>query len=355
MNHTQILKRAWQILWSYRTLWVFGVILVLTTGRPDNNITYQLSDQDFNNGRPFITPPDEVKEEFQSMLRALQAFISPERLNTIIGIIVALICLGIIIGIIFTIAKYVSKVALIRMVDHYEITTEKVSVKQGFRLGWSRLAWRLFLIDLLIYLPLALVIIALFGCAALPLASSMLSGQEPGIASIVTMIGAFFLVIFLIIIAGVLLSLVMEIIRRVCVLKESGVISSIQQGVILVRHHFKDVTFLWLILLGISIVFMIALIPMIFLLLGIGAVVGGGIGYLIYAVWGVAGHTATLLSSIGVGLAFFFMILIPPLILLGGWRETYMSTAWTLAYRELQLSEGNVQEDIPHDENNSET
>lgn len=31
MNHQQILKRAWHILWNYRAIWVFGILLALTT------------------------------------------------------------------------------------------------------------------------------------------------------------------------------------------------------------------------------------------------------------------------------------------------------------------------------------
>ena len=30
MKRTQILKRSWEILWSYKALWIFGVILTLT-------------------------------------------------------------------------------------------------------------------------------------------------------------------------------------------------------------------------------------------------------------------------------------------------------------------------------------
>ena len=29
MDHIKILKSAWYILWSYRALWVFGLILAL--------------------------------------------------------------------------------------------------------------------------------------------------------------------------------------------------------------------------------------------------------------------------------------------------------------------------------------
>ncbi len=30
MNHANVLKRAWEILWRYRALWIFGVIVALT-------------------------------------------------------------------------------------------------------------------------------------------------------------------------------------------------------------------------------------------------------------------------------------------------------------------------------------
>ena len=32
MDTMKILKRAWYILWNYRTLWVFGFLLALTVG-----------------------------------------------------------------------------------------------------------------------------------------------------------------------------------------------------------------------------------------------------------------------------------------------------------------------------------
>src|SRR5690606_27232424 len=43
MDPVKILKRAWHILWSYRALWVFGLILALatagSTGGGSNNGT----------------------------------------------------------------------------------------------------------------------------------------------------------------------------------------------------------------------------------------------------------------------------------------------------------------------------
>ena len=45
MDPVKILKRAWHILWSYRTLWIFGLILALTAsgssgGSGNNGVRY---------------------------------------------------------------------------------------------------------------------------------------------------------------------------------------------------------------------------------------------------------------------------------------------------------------------------
>ena len=48
------------------------------------------------------------------------------------------------------IARYVSETAVIRMVDEYEATDSKMAIRQGFRIGWSRTSWRLFLINLIV-------------------------------------------------------------------------------------------------------------------------------------------------------------------------------------------------------------
>ncbi|NIO72083.1 MAG: hypothetical protein GTN71_24425, partial [Anaerolineae bacterium] len=71
---------------------------------------------------------------------------SPEIVSTLIAIGVGLACVIVILIIAATIARYVAETALIRMVDDNEETGQQHSVRQGFRLGWSRTAWRLFLI-----------------------------------------------------------------------------------------------------------------------------------------------------------------------------------------------------------------
>ena len=235
MNHTQILKRAWTILWGYKTLWVFGIILALTSAsfnNGGNQSRYEFSSNDADNGGFHLTPPPEIAREFEALGERLNEFFSEENLSTLIGIIVGLVCLGLLLFTVFRIANYVSQVALIRMVDQYETSGEKVTWKQGFRLGWSRQAWQLFLVDLVIFLPLFVIVLVLIGCAALPLIASSVNGEQPAVFNIVTAIGISFMAIFLLIVIGLVLSLVMELIRRVCVLEERGAIEAIRQGYI---------------------------------------------------------------------------------------------------------------------------
>ncbi len=46
----KILKRAWHILWNYKVLWIFGILLAITAGRGGgSSSSYQFSSNDRNN------------------------------------------------------------------------------------------------------------------------------------------------------------------------------------------------------------------------------------------------------------------------------------------------------------------
>lgn len=339
MDYSQILKRAWNILWNYRVLWIFGVILALTGGAnfsgTNNGINYrQHSNRSFN-----FPGSQEFGRQLDRFGSLFSQGITPELRQTLIWVVIAIVVFFLLLAIIFAIGRYVSQVALIQMVDRYENSQEKVNWKEGFRLGWRRAAWRLFLINLVIFVPVFLVIIILFGCAATPVIASRMAGEQTLALGIVATVGLVFLVIFLLIIIGVALGLIIEIINRECVLQEAGVIASIRQGWRIVRRNFKDVFFLWLILLGIRIGYFILMIPVALLLMGLGVLVGGGIGLPI-GLLGRAVLTGAAAWTPGaiVGGLVFLLILAVPLLFLGGLKETYFSTSWTLAYRQLSIT-----------------
>src|SRR5688572_25129819 len=140
----KILRRAWYILWNYRTLWVFGLILALATAGSStggNNGMQFHSDE--NNPQP---TPQSMQEFFRNLNREIEKLfnqgipeidISGEMLTTFLWVIGVFVVIMLVVGIIVAIARYVSETAVIGMVDEYESTGVKMTVREGFRIGWS--------------------------------------------------------------------------------------------------------------------------------------------------------------------------------------------------------------------------
>ena len=155
----KILKRAWHILWNYKVLWIFGVLLGLTAGGSGSGgNTGSGSGFRFNGPGNYnsSTLPGpfwaSVNDWFQQNLSPLITH-PDQHLATFIWIGVGLFLFFLILGSLAAILRYVSEAAVIRMVDDYEQNGTKLGFMQGWRLGWSRGAFRLWLIDLVISLP----------------------------------------------------------------------------------------------------------------------------------------------------------------------------------------------------------
>jgi len=329
MDHMKVLKRAWEITWRYRVLWIFGIILALTTARGGggNNggqAQYNFNGEDFSPGGEFYIPE-----------------ILPEVVSMLIAIGIGLACVIVFLIVVATIARYVAETALIRMVDDYEETGEKRSVRQGFRLGWSRTALRLFLIDLLTGLPVAVVFILLFTLALAPLLLWATDSRAAGLVGTVATIGLFFLAVLLAIAVGTVLSLLMHFFRRACALEEVGVIESLRQGYFIVRQHLKDVALMWLIMVGLGLGWMIVMILVTILLVVVGGVLGGLPALLVGGLSSLAleGAMPWILGG-AVGTPIFILVVTVPLLFLGGLVEVFKSSVWTLTYRELRALEG---------------
>ncbi len=347
MDHIKVLKRAWHTVWNYRALWIFGIILALTTASGGYNGSGGPSGGN-GGGNGDFTPPGDFQWPPGD-------FSWPEVLTeiavTLIVVGVVLVCVIAILIVVTKIARYVSETALIRMVDHHEETDEKLGVRQGFRLGWSRAAWRLFLINLLTGLPVALafvVLLVLTAGLAIPSAMAIDAGNVViGVIGIVATVGLFFLSLFTLIIVGVALELLRKFFWRACTLDGLGVIESVRQGFGVVLRHWKDVLIMWLIMMGVRIGWAIALLvvtillfPVILLLIVVGGLLGGLPALLI---WGLTslflkGATPYILAAV-VGIPIFAMVMALPWLFLSGLMEVFKSSTWTLTYRELRALE----------------
>jgi hypothetical protein len=330
MDHMQVLRRAWELTWRYRVLWVFGIILALTTSRGGNNgVQYNLGRQDLAApGGPFFGPGTPPR-------------IPAEIVSTLIAVGIGLACLVLVLVVISLVLRYVAETALIRLVDDHEATGERRRVGEGFRLGWSRTAWRLFLIDLVIGVPVVLVFVVLFLVALAPLLLWTTRSNTAGAVGTVVTIGMVFLFVLLAIVAAVVLTLLVRFFRRACALDGLGVIESIQHGFGLVRDHFRDVAIMWLIMVGVSLGVGVAMFLAVILLIALGLLAGGVPALLAGGLTSlVAGGAVPWIVAAVVGAPVFLLVLILPMLFLGGLIEVFKSSVWTLTYRQLRALEG---------------
>lgn len=310
MDHTKILSRAWTIVRSNRALWLFGFLLALTSGGESGGGA---------RGGPSYT----FNRQDLPQLSAVDW-------NLVIAVVAITILVVIALGVIMAVVRCVAATALIAGVDEIESTGARLTVRRGFRLGWSKSALRLFLVNLTLGFPLMLIFFFLFAAAASPLLFWAVSvPRELRIIATLISIGLLLVVILLLIITAIAVSLVMPYIQRRVVLAKQGVIASIRQGAQLVRASLMDTGLMWLILAGISILWGFFMIPVAVVALAITGLIGlvpGGLLYLVSQSW---------IAGLAVGVPLFLITFIPLISFIQGLFEAYVSSAWTLAYREV--------------------
>jgi len=271
------------------------------------------------------------------------------------GVVRALIALGIglasAIVILFIgsrIAHYVAGTALIRMVNEYGETGERRSMRQGLRMGWSRSAWRLFLIDLAIDVPVALALTLLFSVVLVPLLLWTAGNAVAGVIGTLSTIILFLLAILVAIVVVAAISLLKRVFRRACALEGLGANKAIRQGYAIVRDNLRDVGFTWLIAVGLRIGWAIVVIPITLVLLIVNVTLSGALALLVGGLAGLAfeGATPWVLATV-VGIPVFLLVLAAPLAFLGGLLEVLLSSTWTLTYRQLRGLKSLTQEPQP--------
>ena len=356
MDPIKILKRAWHILWSYRALWVFGLILAMAgAGSSGGNGSNSGSRYEANSqsNQQHETLPEDMPQTFEEFTQEMERLfnegmsevgIPKEDLTTLIWIAVIFVVFSMILGLVVAVARYVAETAVIRMVDEHENTGTKMTIREGFRIGWSRTSWRLFLINLLVNLPMILAMLLLLGLGITVLMSFSQGGKEAGMMSLVISLVVLFLVIFVVAIVSIFLGLLRHFFWRACALENLGVRESLSRGFKMARENWKNVGIMWLVMIGlgivwaiVSIIAFILTIPVVLVTAVVGALVA------IIPVLLAGGLTSIFLSGwlpwvIGVlfALPLFFTIAFSPWLLLGSWQTVYASTVWTLVYRELK-------------------
>lgn len=301
MDFGKVLGRAWEITWRWKVLWVFGFLASLGQGTQGTS-SYQTSGQDFD--------------------RWVQ---NPEELWAVGGVILAIICFLFIIAIILWVVSVISRGALIAGVVQVE-DEGSTSFGRAWAVGRKKF-WTLFGLGVLAALPMIILVFlgAIFFAAGIASGVGLMDAQEAaGITTIVitSFICAFFLCCVLVIV-GMVLEQIRVYGERAAILEDLGWIDAFKRGWQVIKENLGPTIILWLIFFALGIViFMIILVIILILAAPFLAFLGIS-SFSDVGAWMIA-------PAICLGL-FMFVIF----AFLRSIVTTYISTTWTLAYREL--------------------
>jgi hypothetical protein len=304
-----ILRRAWEIAWRHKILWLFGFCAGLGTVGARLGMGGGRWDQ------PAAWLPPEAQRALVEFARSPYAWIA----------VVVLALLALAAGLGLALLSALGHAALVDGARAAE-DRERVSLRDGWQAG-KRILWPVFFIRLLLGSPVAAVTLA--GALPVLVVAFLISGQvrpevvAPGVLALeLFLFGCLGPAVCLAVLLSIPLGVLQRLAVRACVLEGLGVRRSIQRAWTMLREHPGPLALVWLMLLGIGIgVLLATALPLLLLALPLlgAAMVVALVSPLAFFVLTLAGGLAVWLVGAAVN----------------GVAETFFSTAWTLTYRDL--------------------
>ncbi len=353
----KILKRAWQILWNYKILWIFGLLLALTgagggsTGGQSRYTTnYNDTRHEFSNFNQRFEGQYEVhawtaQATEWAQQHVVPLFSSPERaLQTILWTLAILFGICIIVGLLLALVRYPAETAVMRMVDEHETTGTKIKFKDGWKLGWNRRAFRMWLVDLLIGVPAFVYVLALIGLT-ISLVLRERGFDSAAWAGMAWFIALFVVLTLLFVVLMIGLGLLRQLVARFVAIDGMTVGQAFANGWAMFKKNLGRLLLTWLVMLVIGIGFGIALVVAFIILTpayvimaipgAIVAAIPGAIGLGIASIF-THGWLAWVIAAL-VALPFLFTVMFSPLSFVNGWYILYDSNVYTLVFRQFKV------------------
>ena len=329
MDYIALIKRAFWITLKFRALWIFGFFLALCSATSGG------SSSGGSSGSGSSSYPGDGSNGFEQGF-PLDSLSVPEEIWLMVGgmiggIIMAFCCLILLVIVIGTIVRTVTRTALIGMVDQAE-ETETVTVKDGWRLGWSKQAWTTFVINMLITIPLVIIFGALLLVVALPILLVFFENVPLMILGIVFSVGLMLLWILAVIAVTLIVRPFQKLGWRYAVLRQMGAMESLKASYFLIRQNLQDVAVVVILQIGLGMAWVMGSIVLM-LIIGLLALFIGAIPAMIAFFM-----TETWWVALIVGMVVFSILFIVPMIFVKGLYLIFRSAIWTLTFRELTFA-----------------
>ncbi len=250
MEYGAIIKRAWEIMWRHKVLWVLGLFAGISGGCQGGGGSG--GGGDFTGGQGGSGPDF----DFTGM-PDFEAF--AEWLPLIIGVVALLVFLGIL----WWILSFAARGGLIVGVNEIE-SGNPVRLGELWAAGFSRI-FAQFGLSFILALPTFVIAVVMIAVAVVPLVSTLIAGNEPSAALAAPVCGSLAIGIPLLIVVGFLLDLIRLIAQRYLMIGGRRVFESIGDAWRFIRGDFKNSFLMYLINSGLNIVASIVIAIPIFL------------------------------------------------------------------------------------------
>jgi hypothetical protein len=299
MNYGEVLSRAWQIVWKHKVLWIFGILAGCTNaGGGSSNLSYSFSQSD-------------VSPQMQMYLNQLERI--PEWQWIAIVVIAFLVIFVLAVLVIFL--STVGRIGIIRGTQKADQGEARLSFGELFN-GSLPYFWRVFLMNLLVGLVVAVIIFLL-----------VILGIIGAVVTVGIALLCLLPLLCLIIPISWLLYVVVEQANIAIVVENKGILDGLQRGWEVFRTNLGAMIVMGLILI-----------------IGVG-LIGGmivGIPLFLIVIPAMSGAIIGTQTAIGGGLliaGLCFVAYLPFLLAFSGILTSYMESAWTLTFMRLTAPE----------------
>ena len=316
-NFSEILTRAWQIVWKHRVLWVFGILASCSRG--GSNFNSNSSGQG-SGGTPSNVPP-----QLLPWVQTIQ-----ENITTFIVIGVTVFCLILIVTIFL---GTIGRIGLIRGTFQADGGAESLVLGQLFSES-TPYFWRVFGLSLISSIPFVVVVAAILAAATaylilIPVSAGSDTQPAFGLALIPLVFGCLCLLIPLVI----LINLIVRQAENAIVLEEMSIMPAVSRGWDVFRNNLGPIIIMGIILTVISFAvgFVIA-IPILIVVVPAAIAFAAG-----------QAENWTPLALAGICICLY----IPISLLINGIAIAYTESAWTLTYMRLTRPPVNEPAQLP--------
>lgn len=300
MDYAGVLKRAWQITWRNKALWILGILASCSGNGGSGNRSASGMNFRFPSGSN--QPPQGMDQFFQGI---------PE--GTLVAIVLAILCAIVLIAVIFWVLGALGQSGLIA---GFNVADEAgaVSLGQAFNLGLT-FFWKLLIIQIIVGVVWFVVIALVLGVG---LGATVLTA---GLA-LICLIPMLCILVPVAVVAGIGVNVYALLTQVAIVVDDLSFGDAFRKAWQVAREHLGPVIIMALILIiGALLVGVVIALPVLVVVAPLVT------GFLLNTQASITGGIATAGACL--------VLYIPFALILNGILQTFVTGSWTLTYRRL--------------------